>query len=218
MAVPAYAHFRKHSRFYTAALVGLAAAVAMHGTAPKLEVVVGADAFFAVYLILMTILVIGATPEKLRRLAGLEDEGIVVIVLISVGAIIVSLESLFRLLHETPPPGALELALALASAPLGWFMLHTVAALHYARRYYSRGPSGPKRMDAGGLQFPGTDEPHAWDFIYHSFVIGMTAQVSDVDALTTRMRQVILVHAIISFVFNAILIALAVNVAVIAVR
>ena len=71
MAVPAYAHFRKHSRFYTAALVGLAAAVAMHGTAPKLEVVVGADAFFAVYLILMTILVIGATPEKLRRLAGL---------------------------------------------------------------------------------------------------------------------------------------------------
>jgi uncharacterized membrane protein len=64
------------------------------------------------------------------------------------------------------------------------------------------------------LKFPGTHEPHAWDNIYFSFVIGMTAQVSDVAALTTRMRQVILVHAVISFVFNTILIALAVNVAV----
>lgn len=218
MAVPAYAHFLKHSRFYTAAMLGLAAGAAMHGAAPRLEIVVGADTFFAVYLTLMTLLVVGAAPEKLRKLAGLEDEGIMVIVLIALGAIAVSLMSLFRLIHETPPPGSLELALALASAPLGWFMLHTVAALHYARRYYSRGTSGPKRTDAGGLQFPGTDEPHAWDFIYHSFVIGMTAQVSDVDALTTRMRQVILVHAIISFAFNTILIALAVNVAVIAVH
>jgi uncharacterized membrane protein len=104
--------------------------------------------------------------------------------------------------------------LALASAPLGWFMLHTIAALHYGHRYYTNSAASGARKDSGGLKFPDTHEPHAWDFIYFSFVIGMTAQVSDVSALTTRMRQVILVHAVISFVFNTILIALAVNVAV----
>jgi len=170
--------------------------------------------FFAAYLFLMTALVIGATPERLRQLAGLEDEGIVVIVLIAVAAIVVSLVLLFTLISQQPRPGTAQLVLALASAPLGWFMLHTIAALHYAHRFYTQCASADGHKDSGGLKFPGTHDPHAWDFIYFSFVIGMTAQVSDVAALTTRMRQVVLVHGVISFVFNTILIALAVNVAV----
>src|SRR4051812_20678272 len=210
----ARAHFRKHVRFYCSVLLGFAAWGAMAKLFPQLAIVAGADTFFAAYLLFMTALVIGATPERLRQLAGLEDEGIVVIVLIAVAAIIVSLVSLFTLLSEQPRPGTAQLVLALASAPLGWFMLHTIAALHYAHRFYTQSASTDGRKDSGGLKFPGAHDPHAWDFIYFSFVIGMTAQVSDVAALTTRMRQVILVHGVISFVFNTILIALAVNVAV----
>ena len=208
------AHFRKHVRFYFSALLGLASSAAMARFFPQLAIVAGADMFFAAYLVLMTALVIGATPERLRQLAGLEDEGIVVIVLIAVAAIVVGLVSLFTLLSQQPRPGTAQLALALACAPLGWFMLHTIAALHYAHRFYTQSASADGRKDLGGLKFPGTHDPHAWDFIYFSFVIGMTAQVSDVAALTTRMRQVVLVHGVISFVFNTILIALAVNVAV----
>jgi len=214
MIQSARAHFRKHVRFYCSALLGLAASGAMARFFPQLAIVAGADMFFAAYLFLMTALVIGATPERLRQLAGLEDEGIVVIVLIAVAAIVVSLVLLFTLISQQPRPGTAQLVLALASAPLGWFMLHTIAALHYAHRFYTQCASADGHKDSGGLKFPGTHDPHAWDFIYFSFVIGMTAQVSDVAALTTRMRQVVLVHGVISFVFNTILIALAVNVAV----
>jgi uncharacterized membrane protein len=214
MVSSARAHFRKHVRFYSSAMLGLAAAVAVAKPFPQLEIVVGADTFFATYLLLITALVVSATPERLRQLSGVEDAGIVLIVVIALGAVVVSLGSIFMLLYQQPGASTVQFVLALASAPLGWLMLHTIAALHYAHRYYTRTASDAGRQDSGGLKFPGTHDPHAWDFIYFSFVIGMTAQVSDVAALTTRMRQVILVHAVISFVFNTILIALAVNVAV----
>ena len=61
------------------------------------------------------------------------------------------------------------------------------------------------------LKFPGTGEPGSWDFLYFSFVVGMTAQVSDVQVLTTQMRRATLKHSIVSFFFNTVLIAMAVN-------
>ena len=87
-----------------------------------------------------------------------------------------------------------------------------------SRRYLRASNAGrveSRGRDAGGLKFPGTDQPHAWDFMYYSFVIGMTAQVSDVMVLTTLIRQLTLAQAVISFFFNTVLIALAVNVAVV---
>ena len=85
----------------------------------------------------------------------------------------------------------------------------TSVALHYAHDYY-RG-AGP-----GGLQFPSGDQQgHAdyWDFVYFSFVIGMTAQVSDVGITDKIIRRTATVHGIISFVFNTALLALMVNIA-----
>ena len=73
-----------------------------------------------------------------------------------------------------------------------------------------RGASG---HDAGGLDFPGTEEPDALDFLYYSLVVGMTAQVSDVQVRTSAMRRFTLAHGVVSFFFNTVLIALAVNVA-----
>jgi uncharacterized membrane protein len=87
------------------------------------------------------------------------------------------------------------------------FVLHTVATLHYARLYYSGIAEGVEK----GLSLPGTAEPAAWDFLYYSFVVGLTAQVSDVQVLCTPMRRLTMLHGIISFVFNTVLIALAVN-------
>jgi uncharacterized membrane protein len=207
-------HFKRHLRFYSAAVLGIVVGVLAGQMAPRLEVVLGADTFFAVYLLLMTPLVVRATPDKLRRLAASEDEGISVIVAIAVSAVAVSLGSIFFLLAQSEKPDATQLLLTLASAPLGWLMLHTVAALHYAHRYYSVDAQGGESKEAGGLRFPDCSEPHAWDFIYHSFTIGMTAQVSDVTVVSTSMRQIVLVHSVIAFVFNTILIAIAVNAAV----
>ncbi len=65
------------------------------------------------------------------------------------------------------------------------------------------------------MQFPSGDtHDHAdyWDFVYFSFVIGITAQVSDVG-ITDNLRRTATVHGIISFMFNTALLALMVNIA-----
>jgi uncharacterized membrane protein len=205
-------HIRHHGRFYSAALAGLAlwlAAWVMHWPLPPL---IGGDAFFLTYLALMVRFALQITPDGLRRRAGIEDEGIPLIVLLALGAVAMSLASIFGLLAGNGGPDLWELSLAIASVPLGWSTVHTIAAFHYAHLYYAT--EGEDVGDAGGLDFPSTEEPGAWDFLYFSFVIGMTAQVSDVTVHAAGLRRLVLAHSIVSFFYNTVLLALAVNVAV----
>lgn len=208
-------HLHHHWRFYTAALVGLAAGAASSLLSQPLPFAIGGDAFFTVYLALMAWQIRDLTPAMLRRRASFEDEGMPLITLITGAAITLSLGSLFAALGQSGGLGALSLGLSIASVPLGWLTLHSVAAFHYAHVYYARADgAGEKRKEAGGLRFPDTGEPDFWDFLYHSFVVGMTAQVSDVQVQTPRMRRLVLAHSVASFFYNTVLLALAVNVAV----
>jgi uncharacterized membrane protein len=101
------------------------------------------------------------------------------------------------------------LILPMATIVWSWVLVHTAFALHYAHDFY-------RGSQAGGLQFP-SGGAHAdadyWDFIYFSFVIGMTAQVSDVGITDKIIRRTATVHGIVSFVFNTALLALMVNIA-----
>jgi len=156
------------------------------------------------------------TPTELRNnAAAADDEGIVFITAITLAAICFSLVSIFRLVNAPVKPDAFHLALALTAAPLAWLVLHTNAAFHYAHAYYvdpdGIGTGLPER---GGLKFPGTSSPGMSEFIYFAFVIGMTAQVSDVKVESTWMRKRALAHSVASFFFNTVLIAMAVNVVV----
>jgi uncharacterized membrane protein len=218
-------HVRHHGRFYLAAIAGVAvwlAATALSRPWP-LPSLAGGDAFFLIYLALMTRFALRTTPDDLRRRASVEDEGMPLIVALALAAIVFSLLSIFSLLNRgnsTLDPA--ELALVIASVPLGWLMLHTIAAFHYAHRFYAATdddeppPTGttPRERDTGGLNFPGEGDPGAWDFLYFSFVIGMTAQVSDVVVERSDLRRLVLFHGIASFFYNTVLLALAVNVAV----
>ena len=134
------------------------------------------------------------------------------IVVITIAAIYLSLRSIFASLDQSPSERIL--LISFISVPLGWLTLHTIAAFHYAHRYYSRSTSSIRnQQDAGGLNFPETDEPTSWDFLYYSFVVGMTAQVSDVQVLTTPLRLLTLAHGVVSFFFNVVILALAVSLA-----
>ena len=90
-------------------------------------------------------------------------------------------------------------------------MLHTLAAFHYANLFYAPAPGGG---EARGLDFPGSPEPDPWDFLYFAFVIGMTAQVSDVAVRSTALRRTALAHGVASFFYNTVILALAVNAAI----
>ena len=103
-----------------------------------------------------------------------------------------------------------HLALALLSLAGSWLLMQAMFALHYARVFYRlpsvADPHGP------GLVFPGNEQPDYLDFLYFSAVVGMTSQVSDVGVASRRMRRLTLLHGLLSFGFNLVVLALAVNV------
>jgi uncharacterized membrane protein len=102
-----------------------------------------------------------------------------------------------------------HLMLGIVTILLSWTFTHTMFALHYAHEFYDENAG-----KGGGLIFPGElREPDYWDFIYFSFVIGMTSQVSDVAITCRPIRHTVSAHGIISFVFNVTLLALTVNIA-----
>ena len=146
------------------------------------------------------------SAEDLRRHSEADDEGALLILILAVLAAGISLASVFLVLNRGSDSLA-EALFALAAAPMGWATLHVLAAFRYAHLFYAPEPDS-------GLEFPSTTEPGIWDFLYFSFTIGMTAQVSDVVVTAGSLRKVVLLHSIGSFFFNTVILALAVNAAV----
>ncbi|NRP73479.1 hypothetical protein ILFOPFJJ_04386 [Ensifer psoraleae] len=204
----------RHWPFYAAlgcALVSLPISLVL---APRFALEITAITFFCVYLIKAAVRLRRLTGGYLEHHAHSTDEPEAVIFLVTLAAAAVSLLSLFLALNRQGQGNGFELLLAFASVALGWATIHTMAAMHYAHVYWvtdeSRDPIEPAR----GLMFPETDMPGGYDFLYFAFVIGMTAQTSDVAITTTAMRRINLAHAVVSFFFNTVLVAAAVNAAV----
>jgi uncharacterized membrane protein len=100
--------------------------------------------------------------------------------------------------------------LALATVALSWVFVHVIFAFHYAHAFYV--PSG--KGDAGGLVFPGGDEPDYWDFLHFSLIIGVASQTADVQIARKGLRRISTLHSVTAFVFNTVIVALSVNMAV----
>ena len=209
MPVPKFLqrYLHHHWRFYLCLALGGLVYALTASLAPQVRLLAGGDTFFAAYLLIMAILAWRITPKELDKKADIEDEGIGLVVLLSLVMIGFCCFAIIVLFHHKQGMDWVALVLAISGAPLGWFMLHLLMAFHYAYLYYS----DPHGKGGHGLDFPDTPEPGAADFLYYSFVLGMTAQVSDVRVTSTRIRRTTLGHSIVAFFFNTVLIAMAVN-------
>ena len=103
-----------------------------------------------------------------------------------------------------------HLFLGLATVVLSWSLLHTVFGLRYAHSFYG-GDEPEQGPQAGGVVFPGKQPPDYFDFAYYAFVVGMTCQVSDVQITSHRMRRLTLLHSVLAFGFNTVILALLIN-------
>jgi uncharacterized membrane protein len=169
---------------------------------------VGWDLGIALYLILCFRLMMRSDANRIRRRAAYQDEERYVFLTLVVAAALASLGAILALLGgaEEAKRDPLHLALAALTVLLSWAFTHTMFALHYAHEYYDQNARA-----GGGLSFPGKDPPDYWDFMYFSFVIGMTSQVSDVAVTSGVIRRLVTIHGVVSFVFNATLLGLTVN-------
>jgi len=168
-----------------------------------------------VFLGLTALVVIGVPPEQLRRHARQLDPRRWVILAIIVAAATVSLFALGFTLEKQPNETAFALSMRLLVAgvtvAVSWTLTHATFALHYAHHFYGDGPAAGADDDRGGLAFPGNELPDYGDFLYFSFVVGMTCQVSDVQVTSRAMRRLTLLHGVLAFFFNTIVLALSVN-------
>jgi uncharacterized membrane protein len=169
---------------------------------------VGAWAF------LLLIVQMVVNPKRTARVnARPEDENQWVLVAVGVLA---SVAALAAIIWELGPvkdmAGWLKaghLTLVGATILSAWMFLQVMFALHYAGVYFLRAPRGFQ----GGLDFPGTSEPGWVEFFYQAFTVGCTFASSDVSVTTKRMRRICVIQGVVGFFFNAIILALSINIA-----
>jgi uncharacterized membrane protein len=198
--------------------VGVAAGIIASSLAPggfgdTLKIIAGWDGAAIAMATLAWAFIARAAPARTRAWAASTDPGRLVI-----GGLVIlaSAFSLFatgyalRGARTCPAEGrSLFLALGLVAVGAAWFLTHTMYTLRYAHLYYRDG-----REREGGLGFPGGEHPAYLDFAYYAFTVGMCFQVSDVTVTTRRLRRETLLHAMLSFAYNTVILALAINFAI----
>ena len=167
-----------------------------------------------VYLALAWWLCEGFDAERTRSHAQAQDEPSGVLLMVLLLATMACVGAIAELMQQSRDLSgiqrALHIGLSVFALGTSWLFIQTIFTFRYAHRYYHEEklnePDGP------GLQFPGGLDPDYFDFLYYAYVVGMTSQVSDVQVTSREMRRLTLVHGVLSFGFNMLIVALSINV------
>jgi uncharacterized membrane protein len=179
---------------------------------PLTRVMIGWNVFSLCFLVLEWITFKITTHTEIRKQAAVEDSSrVVIFTIILISTFASFLAVILLLISKNQSTEALDLPVAIIGMLFSWLLVHTIFAIRYAHIYYSDNKDKPS-MHKGGIEFPGEDKPAYLDFAYFSFVLGMTFQVSDVQVTSRQFRKLALLHGILSFGFNTVIVALTINV------
>jgi uncharacterized membrane protein len=184
-----------------------AAAIAVgEGASWSVAALCASDVAALVFVIWVWVTIAGADATATSVIARAEDASRAAAEAVVVGAgassLIAVVFTLAQAGHAVATGRGLLTALAIASVMLAWITVHTVYLLRYARLYYS--------PPEGGIDFHGED-PDYLDFAYLALTVGMTFQVSDTDIAVKRVRRSALHHALLSYVFGTVIVAITVS-------
>lgn len=182
--------------------------------------IVAWDGFALTSIILTWLFVFTKDPysvKKQLRLTEMASRFFFLVVIFAAIASVLSTWLLLGLVKKSSTPHISEnITFALITIAISWTFVHTRFAGLYSHFFYrtkAADDSDKKEILARGLIFPGPEKlPDYWDFVYFSFVIGMTCQVADVGIAEHRLRRLVLLHGLLSFLFNTSIIALVVNI------
>lgn len=213
---PVLRHIQARPRLFIATLVGIAIAGFFPETLvaqPAARWLIAWNAGIVLYLILTANMMAKSTRDHIRSRARSQDEGRFAILTLVIATAIASIAAIFVQLavvkEMTGFARAAHIGLAGLTILTSWAFTHTMFALHYAHDYYV----ALADSERGGLEFPGDEMPDYGDFLYFAFVIGTSAQTSDVSITSRAMRRVGLIHCALAFLFNTTILALTINIA-----
>ncbi|TDX65616.1 putative membrane protein [Methylosinus sp. sav-2] len=211
---------RARARLFFCLLAGAAVGLLLPASWREVtRALVGWDVFATLYLLLSAEMMARSTPSSIRRRAQFQDEGRLVILVMTIAT---ACASIGAIVAELGPVKNLEgfskhahISLAVLTVVLSWLFVHLTFALHYAHEYYFERATTPDRPAElrGGLIFPGAQQPGYMDFLYFAYVIGVASQTADVSTASTTMRAAALVQGVLAFFFNTAILALTVNIA-----
>jgi len=152
----------------------------------------------------------GLTAGQLRERYREDDASAPVILLLVIVAAILSVAGIVAFLPtlKSVPHSEKVAHVLLASLTIfdSWLLVPTIFTVHYADMFYSA--DTPRQP----LRFPRTPEPVFWDFVYFSFTIAAACQTADVTTAQVGIRRIVIIHSIISFLFNVAILGFAINV------
>jgi uncharacterized membrane protein len=196
-------------RLYACAAIGAAAGGVTAALAPwQLALLVGWNVAATVLIDWVLREILPADAEQTRAWAAPEDNsrrGIGLIVTVAAAASLAGMAfGLAKARQVHHPMEVLLTLMAVFSVAVSWAVVHTMYALRYAHLYY--------RDEPGGIDFHDNGPPDYRDFGYLAFTIGMSFAVSDPDIDDRTIRRTVTEHALVSYVFGAIIIGLTINV------
>lgn len=181
--------------------------IATHFVSTVMAMVIGWDIAAVSMLLWVWLVVARFDADATRRRATREDNNRVAIWVFLLSASCASLLGVGLALigptDRSPGEQRLLLGACLVSVLLSWAVVQTVFTLRYAHEYYSR--------PEGGIDFGG-EAPDYQDFAYFAITIGMTFQTSDTAITNRRIRRTVLRHALLAYLFGAVIVAAMVNV------
>jgi uncharacterized membrane protein len=197
------------TRVAVGTVVGVAAgAIVSLWTIWQAAILIGWDVSVTTFLVWIWFALWGMSAKETRTHANREDPSMHLseVLWLSAGVAVLAAVGLLLLRAGSATGGnkAYLITLGVVSVALSWTLVHTVFTLRYARAYY-----GPP---VGGIDFNEDDPPTYPDFAYLAVTIGMTFQVSDTSLTTKQIRRIALGHALLSYLFGAVVVALVINV------
>ncbi len=182
-------------------------AVAMPFTPWQVAVLVGWDMMAITWVAWVGLSVLGKNSAETRRMATAEDNSRAaadaLLVFASVASLVGVAFALLKAAHAKGSGHALITAVAAATVVVSWGAIHTLFALRYAHLYYA---------EDGGIDFHDDRLADYGDFAYVAFTLGMTYQVSDTDLTSKKIRMTALRHALLSYLFGTVVVAMTINV------
>lgn len=218
MTLPSwFGPFAARPRLVFSALGGAAGGLVAHflvGLHTSTAAIVGWNVLCLAFIGSMLRSMVECSIDQIRARAEEDDEGRAIILAVVLVATVAAIAAVALELSLAKEAHGLEqgvrVALAFATVAASWFMAHLMFAVHYAHGFYG-GHAPGAAVSSRGLHFPGDEEPDYWDFLHFAVVIGVAAQTADIEIAAKPLRRLCTVHALFSFAFNTVIVALTIN-------
>jgi len=194
-----------------ALLLGVASGLFFHDETWLRQALIGWNVTVWLYLLIIIYPMNKADHHRVRQLAAKQDESAALVLVTMTAGIALTMAAVISELAgagKGDDGQAMHYIITAVTVTGSWLLLGVLYCFHYAHKFYNSASDKPQ------LKFPDDEkEPNYWDFLYFSFTISVAVQTSDVCVMSRSMRKLVLSQSVICYLFNLVIVGLAINIA-----